>query len=505
MTPPDPLAGMKIDMDTTATATAEDPLVEFTAAERRSAWRKVDLHVLPVAILLYIASYIDRANIGNARVLGLADDLNLTSGQYNWALSIFFVGYVLLETPSNILLRRVRPSVYIPCLTMVWSLISGLHATVRSPTGLLAVRFALGVAEAGYVPGAVFWLACWYPRSMLGRRFAYLFTAVSITGACGGLLATAIYQLDGVRGIAGWRWIFIVEGALSALVGVAAFLLMADYPASARWLDGRERAYVLLANEADRAQLAAEPFERGQILSAFRDWRVYVWGVVFLCTNAPSYSVILSLPSVVAGLGYTGVHATLLACPPYAFSLLLVLAAGWSVDRHGHRYAHHAAACALAIIALVVLMVVESLAERYAMFFLVMFMLVPISTTWGWLSGNVAGANKRAAATGFVLSVGTIGGAISGQVYREEWAPRYVRGHAVNVGFYTLALLAGGVLWWSYRRDNMRRDKLELGDGGAVSDKDEGVVEMREGVGGTMLGERLGDLGDRHPKFRYLL
>lgn len=127
-----------------------DPLASFTATERRSAWRKVDLHVLPVAVLLYVASYIDRfvlpltclvlmgpwrfcsANIGNARILGLADDLHLSSGQYNWALSIFFVGYVLLETPSNILLRKVRPSWYIPCITLVWALISGLHAAVQS-------------------------------------------------------------------------------------------------------------------------------------------------------------------------------------------------------------------------------------------------------------------------------------------------------------------------------------------------------------------------------------
>lgn len=345
---------------------------------------------------------------------------------------------------------------------------------------------------------------------MLGRRFSHVFSAVSLTGAFGGLLATAIFQLDGACGIVGWRWIFIVEGSLTALLGLASLAIIADYPVNARWLSERERAYILLVNEADRAQLAAEPFDRKQILSAFKDWRVYVWGLVFISTNGPSYSIVLSLPSVVAGLGYTGVHATLLACPPYAFGLLLVLTFGWSVDRHGHRYFQFAFACGMALLALVVLVVVQSLAVRYAMFFLVMFMLVPISTTWGWLSGNVAGVNKRAAATGIALSFGNIGGAIAGQIYREEWAPRYVQGHAVNVGYYVLALLSGGVLWWSYRRDNLRRDRLELADSGSTAgEKDGRVVEMHEVAmahrAGTMLGERLGDSGDRHPKFRYLL
>lgn len=475
-------------------ASSSEQSDDFTDAETARTWRKVDLHIMPVAVLLYLASYIDRANIGNARVLGLADDLKLTSGHYNWALSIFFFGYVLFETPSNIILRRLRPSLYIPSLTVVWGVICALFAVIHSPSALLAIRFFLGLAEAGFLPGIIFWLGSWYPRHLQGRRYAVLYSSVSLTGAFGGLLATAIHSLDGAHGIAGWRWIFIVEGATTAGLGLLAFVFMADYPVSASWLTPREKALIERANAADRALHATEPFERRQILSAFTDWRTYLWGIVYLSTYIPVYSVILSLPSVVSGLGYRGVRATLMACPPYAVGFVLVLIAGYTVDRYGHRFVHYVVGVAVTMIALIVLMTVETLRVRYAMFFLVMFMFVPISVIWAWLAGNVAGANKRAAATGLIFSSGNIGGAVAGQIYRIDWAPRYVRGHAVNLGCYVLALLAGTALWASYRLDNRLRDEQAAGD------SEKAGLHQRD-----LLGTDLGDLGDRHPQFRYLL
>ncbi|KAI0317176.1 MFS general substrate transporter [Amylostereum chailletii] len=448
---------------------------------------------MPVACLLYLASYIDRANIGNAKVLGMFASLGLNNNQYNLALSIFFVGYVIFETPSNVILKRVNPKYYIPSLTVLWGVVCALFSVVQSPSGLIAIRFFLGLAEAGFLPGLIYWLGCWYPRPMQGRRYAVLYSSVSVTGAFGGLLATAIHSLDGKHGIEGWRWIYIVEGCITAGFGLLAYIYMVAYPDTAPFLTARERDIVLLANEADRALKATETFSRTQILSAFKDWRTYLWGVVFLATYIPVYSVILSLPSVVVGLGYKGTTATLMACPPYGFGFVIVLTAGWSIDKFGRRYWHYVGAIGVTLAALIVLMVATNLVVRYVMFFFIMFMFVPISIIWAWLSSNVAGSNKRAAASGLVFSIGNIGGAISGQIYRAEWAPRYVQGHAINVGAYALALIAGTALWWSYRRDNAKRDR-------------EAVDQEKARIGkGDMLGEELGELGDRHPNFRYYL
>ena len=301
------------------------------------------------------------------------------------------------------------------------------------------------------------------------------------------------------------RWIFIVEGCITGGFGLIAFFVMSDYPVSAPWLSERERQIVLLANEADRALLPEEAFNRRQILSAFKGWRTYLWGLVFISTYIPVYSVILSLPTVVSGLGYKGTTATLMAYPPYGLGFIIVLLSGYITDRYGRRYVQYIAAIGVTMIALIVLMAVENLVARYVMFFFIMFMcvfpifparrgcspqtliscrFVPIAVIWSWLSGNLAGSNKRAAATGIIFSFGNIGGAISGQIYRANWAPRYVQGHAVNLGCYVVALAAGTLLWWSYRSDNARRDAAAAKEG-AEKDTD------------NMLGQRLGDLGDR--------
>ncbi|KAI0039502.1 MFS general substrate transporter [Auriscalpium vulgare] len=470
-----------------------DALARFDPADVKRAWLKVDLHIMPIAVLLYLASYIDRANIGNAKVLGLSKALHLTPNQYNLALSIFFVGYVVFETPSNIILKRIGPRWYIPVMTIVWGIVCGLLSLVTDHKGLTVARFFLGATEAGFLPGIVYWVGSWYPREKQGRRYAILYSSVSLTGAFGGLLATAIHALNGVHGIAGWRWIFIVEGCITAGFGLLALIFMTTYPARAHFLTPTEREIILLSNEADRALKAREHFSKSQIRSAFTDWRVYLWGLIYLTTYIPVYSVILSLPSVITGLGYHGTTATLMACPPYGLGFIAVLTIGFTTDKYGRRFEHYVGGILVAMISLIVLMTVKSNGVRYGAFFFMMFMFVPIAVIWSWLSANVAGANKRAAATGFIFSMGNIGGAISGQIYRAEWAPRYVQGHGINLACYSIALVAGYTLWRSYRNDNLSRD--------AVAAADEKAHILR----GDMLGEDLGELGDRHPHFRYYL
>ncbi len=348
-------------------------------------------------------------------------------------------------------------------------------------------------------------MSCWYPRSVLGRRFGVLYSTVSLTGAFGGLLATAIHSLDGAHGIAGWQWIFIVEGCITAGFGLIAAVVMSAYPATAKFLSEEERRVILLTNEADRAEKAAEGFNGKQIKSAFTDWRTYVWALVYISIYIPVYSVILSLPSVVTGLGYKGTRATLMACPPYGLGFIIVLLAGWSADRYGRLFYHYLGAVIVTMVALIVLMIVENLVVRYIMFFFIMFMyavpavltcaralmltlasprFIPVSIVWVWLTANLAGPNKRAAGMGLVFSVGNIGGTVSGQIYRAEWAPRYVQGHAINLACYVIAIVAGTTLWWSYKADNLRRDRAA-----------NQTVKRTNPL--DLSGEDLGDLGDR--------
>lgn len=320
---------------------------------------------------------------------------------------------------------------------------------------------------------------------MQGKRFAFLYSSVSLTGAFGGLLATGINYLDGTRGIVGWRWIFIIEGIITVGLGLLAFTFMSNYPDTASWLSPAEKAAIINANQADSALHATEEFNWIRIHSAFTDYRTYLWGSIYFSTYIPVYSIILSLPNVITGLGYEGTAATLMACPPYAFGFLIVVLAGYTSDYFRDRFRHYLGAIIIVMAALIVLMVTTNNVVRYVMFFFVMFMFIPISIIWSWLANNTAGTNKRAAVTGLVFSMGNVGGAISGQIYRNEWAPRYVQGHGINLVCYVFAVLAGVVLWLGYRRDNEARDR-------AMRESGEWVEDMLE--------VDLGDLGDKYEK-----
>lgn len=168
--------------------------------------------LIPWLMILYLCSFLDRTNIGNARILGLEDELNITGGQYNTALAVFFISYSLFEAPSNVLLKRFPPRFWISFIVIGFGSCCLAIGFVRNYGGLVAARFLLGVFEAGLFPGSQFYLSCWYRRNEFGVRSAIFSSAASAAGSFGGLLAAGIAQMDGIGGYSGWRWIFIVEG-----------------------------------------------------------------------------------------------------------------------------------------------------------------------------------------------------------------------------------------------------------------------------------------------------
>lgn len=179
--------------------------------------RKVDLWLIPWLCLLYLLSFLDRTNIGNARLAGMENDIGMGGTDYNMTLTIFFISYALVEPLTNILLKRFGPRIFFTSIILSWGLIMTLMGLVKSFSGLMAARWFLGMAEAGLFPGVNYYLSCWYKRSELGIRAAMFFSAAALAGSFGGLLAAAIAQMDGIAGLDGWAWIFIIEYALSLL------------------------------------------------------------------------------------------------------------------------------------------------------------------------------------------------------------------------------------------------------------------------------------------------
>lgn len=181
---------------------------------------KVDLWLIPWLSFLYLLSFLDRTNIGNARLAGLEDNLNMKSGDYNNSLTIFFVSYALVEPITNALLKKLTPRIFFTIVIIAWGTIMTLMGLVHNNSGLLTARFFLGVAEAGLFPGVNYYLSCWYKSSEIGVRSSIFFSAAALAGSFGGLLAAAIAKMDGISGKPGWAWIFILEGLATVVAGV---------------------------------------------------------------------------------------------------------------------------------------------------------------------------------------------------------------------------------------------------------------------------------------------
>jgi len=205
----------------------------------------MDVRLIPMLAVLYLLSFLDRGNIGNAKIQGLQEDLHLTGSQYNLCATVFFFTYFFFEIPSNLLLKRLRPSIWLPSIMVAWGTVMTLMGLVQSYHGLLVARLFLGVTEAGLYPGVAYYLTMWYCTEELALRQGLFFSAASVAGAFSGLLAYGIGNMNGVGGYAGWRWIFILEGLLTVCVAFLAYFTLEDFPETAKFLSPEEKSWII--------------------------------------------------------------------------------------------------------------------------------------------------------------------------------------------------------------------------------------------------------------------
>uniref|UniRef100_A0A8H7N4Q1 Major facilitator superfamily (MFS) profile domain-containing protein n=1 Tax=Bionectria ochroleuca TaxID=29856 RepID=A0A8H7N4Q1_BIOOC len=278
-------------------ANLPDPDAGKTDEERKEIdkklMRKVDLWLIPWLSLLYLLSFLDRTNIGNARLEGMELDLGMVEGNYNMALTIFFIGYAVAEPITNALLKRLTPRIFFTGIIVVWGIIMTLMGLCKNNAGLLAARWFLGIAEAGLFPGVNYYLSCWYKSSEIGVRSSLFFSAAALAGSFGGLLAAAIAKMKGVGGLPGWAWIFIIEGLATTLVGVFCWWMVFDWPETASFLNEDDRIRVQRRLIKDRQGRTAEDFDKRHIYAALKDWKTYGYMVIYggcLTPSTPSPS-----------------------------------------------------------------------------------------------------------------------------------------------------------------------------------------------------------------------
>ncbi|KAF2646302.1 MFS general substrate transporter [Massarina eburnea CBS 473.64] len=471
-------------------------MANFAHLDEKKILRKMDLRLIPMLALLYLLSFLDRGNIGNAKIEGLVEDLHMTGAQYNWCLTVFFFTYAAFEVPSNLLLKKLRPSVWLPTIMVAWGIVMTLMGIVQNYKGLLIARIFLGVTEAGLFPGVAYYITMWYCRHEAQFRQALFFSAASTAGAFSGLLAFGISKMNGVGGLEGWRWIFILEGILTVIVAILAYFTLFDFPETATFLTEEERAFVVYRlkyqgqEKGDGVKVAQDDtFQWKYVKAAFLDWQTWIniwvyWGIV-----APLYGISLFLPTIIRSLGYTSSTAQLLTVPIYiTASVLAVVVAYWS-DRNGKRSPFILVCLGIMAVGFIMCIATSTPGVIYAGVFIAACALYPaFAGNITWLSNNLAGSTKRATGQAIQIAVGNLAGAMASNFYRAEDAPHYVLGHALELAFIVAGILAGLILVFNYRRINRKRE-----------------IQLAEGAHNGYTPEELAALGDRAITFRYIL
>lgn len=289
--------------------------------EKRVKWKQ-DRTIIPLCAGIYFLCYLDRANIGNARILNstthndMQTETNSTQSQFNVALMIFLIAYALFEVPSNILLKKLRPSRWLAFLMFSWGAITIGLGGVHNAAGMTGVRFLLGVVEAGLFPGLVYYLTFWYKSDERSIRVAMILASATLAGAFGGAIAYGIGHMNQAGGLSAWRWLFIIEGIPSCLSAIAVWFILPDYPEE--WLKGKDREIALfrLRVEGSKSHHASMTWHDAK--TTLTDWRLYGHYLIYFGISVPFSSLSLFTPSITLGLGYKDLDAQLMSVPPYA-------------------------------------------------------------------------------------------------------------------------------------------------------------------------------------------
>ncbi|KAK7694902.1 hypothetical protein QCA50_002090 [Cerrena zonata] len=330
--------GITMGVDDVSQPPLYQPDVDTSMIDERRLMRKIDLRVVPWLAVLYLLNFLDRGNIGNARLYHMQDDLGITDKQYLIALTVFFFPYSLFEPPSNVALKRLRPSRWLSFIVLIWGIVMTLHGVITNYAGLLGLRFLLGLAEAGLYPGVVFYMSCWYKRTELGTRVAVFFSSATIAGAFSGLLAAAIHNMDGVGGKPGWAWIFILEGLLTVICAIASFWILEDFPDTAKFLNETERVWVVRRLQSDmKFSAGGEPFKFKYVWQSLQDWKTWVAMAIYMGFDGPLFAFSLFTPTIINQLGFQATAANLLSVPVYAWACIVTVCIGFLGDRIGNR------------------------------------------------------------------------------------------------------------------------------------------------------------------------
>ncbi|KAI0021684.1 MFS general substrate transporter [Xylariomycetidae sp. FL0641] len=445
---------------------AVNTVLASSAPERALLWRQ-DKRIVPLAASIYFLCYLDRSNIGNAKVLNasVGDDMqsqtNTTNYQFNIALMIFLIGYFLFEVPSNILLKKLRPSRWLAFLMFSWGAITIGMGGTHNFAQITGVRFLLGAFEAGLFPGLVYYLTFWYKTDERSVRVAFILASATLAGAFGGAIAYGVGHMNGTRGLAAWRWLFILEGIPSLLSAFLVWFFLPDFPERAPWLSEQEKDLAAARLHLEGAQGSARSVTWRDAKETLTDWRLYGHYAIYFAVSLPFSSLSLFTPSIVAGLGFHDLEAQLMTVPPWAVAYVFSILNSWSGDHFNARGLHCGGAAAIGGAGFLASAVLPAAAYRSRYGCLIVgttgaFACIP--PMLGWLTSNTWSTASIGLAVALNVSIGAGLGQIPGVwIYKAGEAARgYPTGHGVNAAMLFFVALGALALRLYYGRQNAR-------------------------------------------------
>ena len=397
-----------------------------------ATYNKVGWRLIPFLLLCYVVAYLDRVNVGFAK-LQMLQDLKFSETVYGLGAGIFFIGYFLFEVPSNVILHRVGARVWIARIMITWGVISAGMMFVESATSFYIMRFLLGVAEAGFFPGIILYLTYWYPAARRARMIALFMSAIALSGVIGGPLSGWIMQrFAGVNGLAGWQWLFILEGLPSVAVGIATFFYLDDRIDHAKWLTSDEKALLkrnIVIENNDKHELS--------VRAVFGEPRVWLMSLIYFTFVMGLYGVSFWLPTIIKGTGVKDAFQIgLLTAIPYGSAVVAMILVSRSADRMRERRWHIAVPALFGAVGLVLSAVwgQNTVLAMTALTLATMGILTTLPLFWSLPTSFLAGAGA-AAGIALINSVGNLAGFVS--PFLVGWLKDMTQ--STNAGMYMLA------------------------------------------------------------------
>lgn len=463
---------------------------EYGINQKKLMW-KIDVCVVPPFCFLYFLSFLDRVNISNAKLYGLAEDLKLTGNQYNTALTLFFVPYVFFEVLSNYTIKFVRPHIWLSACILWFGAVSIGMGFVTNFGGLCACRFLIGMAEASTFPSLFYLLSTYYHKAEAQRRFSGFFSVTCLAGAASGAIAYRIKDLEGKGGLLAWQWIFVIDGIITCGGAVILFFTVADFPEESKFLSDNEKKF--LKRKLAIYSGAESGFEiknkLTDVAKCFKDYLIWLPALAYFGLIIPSYGYAYFAATIINQMGYTAESANQHSVYPWLAAFGLINVVSFISDKTKRRLPYAIGACIIAIIGLsLILAETTKPTARYAGCFLAasgLYTAMPMLVCWSSL--NFGGHLRKSVGTAWQIGFGNIGGIIATFIFLQKDAPVYKPGLSVSLAAVAFAIVMMLLYFFSiYRLNKIKKSDAYIERFNLLDDRQKLLA------------------GDKNPNFEYL-